>query len=648
MRTILVVTASPASLAHALMAAEALREQGSRDGHRVLVDIRGAPDATPLTEADIAAADAVLVAADTEVEASPFAGKPVHRTTTAKAIRDPEAALRAAFGDAPRVSAAPASSAPATVYSATRAENSAPPAGKKLVAVTACPTGIAHTFMAAEALRKQAAAMGHTLAVETQGSVGAKNVLTPTQIREADAVIIAADTAVDPARFTGKAIHTTTTGTALKKPAAVIEAALAAHTAHTAHTAQAAQAAHAAHAFTARGTSGGSATATPLVAFAPGAPEDAAPLPSATSPLPSATSPLPSPLLPSPPRPGPYKHLLTGVSYMLPLVVAGGLLVALSFLWGVDGAAQPGTLPAALMQVGSGAALALMVPVLSGFIAYSIADRPGLAPGLVGGMLAAQQGAGFLGGIASGFIAGYAARWLRDAIRLPQSFEGLKPVLLIPLLGTLITGLIMVYVVGAPARAVMDHLTGWLEALSGTNAVLLGLLLGGMMAIDMGGPINKAAYAFGVGLIGAGTLMPMAAVMAAGMVPPLAIAAASRLAPRKFIADERQAASAAFVLGICFITEGAIPFAAKAPLRIIPAVTAGAALTGALSMLFGCTLRAPHGGLFVLGIPNAVGNVGAYLGAILAGTVLSALLVALVKRPAETEAPEAAPGADAS
>jgi len=231
------------------------------------------------------------------------------------------------------------------------------------------------------------------------------------------------------------------------------------------------------------------------------------------------------------------------------------------------------------------------------------------------------------------------ARWIRDTIRLPENFEGLKPVLVIPLLATLVTGLLMVYVVGAPARALMDLLTAWLQGLSSQNAVLLGLLLGAMMALDMGGPVNKAAYTFAVGLVGSGTFMPMAAVMAAGMVPPLGLALAARIARRKFNAEERQAGNAAFVLGICFITEGAIPFAAKDPLRVIPATTAGAALTGALSMLFGCTLRAPHGGVFVLGIPNAVGHLGAYVIAILAGTALAAVLLAVVKRPAEDEAP---------
>jgi PTS system fructose-specific IIC component len=330
---------------------------------------------------------------------------------------------------------------------------------------------------------------------------------------------------------------------------------------------------------------------------------------------------------------GPYKHLLTGVSYMLPVVVAGGLCIALSFIFGIEAFKEKGTLAAALMDIGGGAAFALMVPVLAGFIAFSIADRPGLAPGLVGGMLASQLQAGFLGGIVAGFLAGYTARFLADKIRLPVHFEGLKPVLIIPLLATLVVGLLMIYVVGGPAKAIMDGLTLFLKGLSGSNAVLLGLLLGGMMAIDMGGPINKAAYTFGVGLLASHSYLPMAAVMAAGMVPPLGIALATFLAKNRFTADEQIAGKAAAVLGISFITEGAIPFAAKDPLRVIPACVAGAATTGALSMLFGCTLQAPHGGVFVLAIPNAVGHLLPYIGAIVAGTLVTTAALVLLKKP---------------
>jgi PTS system fructose-specific IIC component len=332
-------------------------------------------------------------------------------------------------------------------------------------------------------------------------------------------------------------------------------------------------------------------------------------------------------------RAGPYKHLLTGVSYMLPIVVAGGLTIALSFVFGIEAFEEEGSIAAALMAIGGGAAFALMVPVLSGFIAFSIADRPGLAPGLIGGMLAANLQAGFLGGIVSGFLAGYVALGLRNYIKLPVHFEGLKPVLIIPLLSTLVVGLLMVYVVGTPVKNIMDGLTAFLQGMSSTNAVFLGLLLGGMMAVDMGGPVNKAAYTFAVGLLGSDTFMPMAAVMAAGMTPPLSLSLATFIAENRFSADEHEAGKAAAVLGISFITEGAIPFAAKDPFRVIPACIAGSAVAGGLSMLFNCTLRAPHGGVFVLAIPNAVSHLLLYTVAIAAGTVVTALLLRQLKKP---------------
>jgi len=390
-------------------------------------------------------------------------------------------------------------------------------------------------------------------------------------------VIIGADTHVDTARFAGKALYETSVGRALKETEKVIQEAFA------------------------------------------------VPVPNSTSAAKVVAKPAE--------KAGPYKHLLTGVSYMLPIVVAGGLTIALSFIFGIEAFKEKGTFAAALMDIGGGAAFALMIPILAGFIAFSIADRPGLAPGLVGGMLASQLGAGFLGGIIAGFAAGYIALWLRNNLKLPVHFEGLKPVLIIPLLATLAVGLLMIYVVGSPAKAIMDGLTEFLKGLSGTNAVLLGLLLGGMMAVDMGGPINKAAYTFGVGLLASNSFMPMAAVMAGGMVPPLGIALATFLAKNRFTADEQIAGKAAAVLGISFITEGAIPFAAKDPLRVIPACVAGAATTGALSMLFGATLHAPHGGIFVLAIPNAVGQLLPYIAAILIGVAITALLLIVLKKP---------------
>jgi PTS system, fructose subfamily, IIC component len=321
---------------------------------------------------------------------------------------------------------------------------------------------------------------------------------------------------------------------------------------------------------------------------------------------------------------------MTGVSYMIPFVVAGGISIALSFLWGYKAFQVEGTLPAALMQIGSGAAFALMVPILSGFLAYSIADRPGLVPGMVGGMLAVSTGAGFLGGIISGFLAGYTVYYLKKIIKLPKTMEGLMPVLILPVLSTLIVGLLMIYVVGTPMKTIMTGLTNWLKGMGSTNAVIFGALLGLMMAFDMGGPVNKTAYTFATGLLASNVFMPMAAVMAAGMTPPLGLALATVLFKNRFTKEEREAGKAAWVLGASFITEGAIPFAAADPFRVIPSIMVGSAVTGALSMLFHIELRAPHGGIFV--IPIAVSNPLLYILAILVGMVVTAFMIGLLKK----------------
>jgi PTS system fructose-specific IIC component len=326
---------------------------------------------------------------------------------------------------------------------------------------------------------------------------------------------------------------------------------------------------------------------------------------------------------------------MTGVSFMLPFVVAGGLLIALSFaLGGIDAMApgHAGTLAYALGEIGAKAAFLLIVPALAGYIAYSIADRPGIAPGMIGGMLATNLQAGFLGGIAAGFIAGYTARFLNKHIRLHRNLEGLKPVLILPLLATLVTGLAMIYVVGVPVAAALAGLTGWLKGMQGASALVLGLVLGGMMAVDMGGPINKAAYASAAALLSSGVDAPMAAVMLGGMTPPLGIALATRLFPGRFTAPEREAGGAAAVLGAAFITEGAIPFAAADPLRVIPAMVAGSAVAGAIALTQGVALKVPHGGLFVLPIPNAVTNLTGAVIALLAGTLVTALAVGLLKK----------------
>ncbi|MFZ5815959.1 MAG: PTS fructose transporter subunit IIC [Bacillota bacterium] len=448
---------------------------------------------------------------------------------------------------------------------------------KKLVAVTACPTGIAHTYMAAEALQQAAAARGAEIKVETRGSVGVENALTEAEIREAHAVILAADADVDRGRFAGKTVIEASVGEGIKSAAALVERALSAQKRDLAEQVQEIKRERAA----------------------------------------AAT--------------GWYRHLMTGVSYMIPFTVAGGILIALSFAFGIEAFKQEGTLAAHLMTIGGGGAFGFMVPILAAFIAFSIADRPGIVPGMIGGFLAGKVGAGFLGGIIAGFLAGYLTAWLTRSIRLPRTMEGLKPVLILPVLSTAIVGLLMIYVIGTPMASIMNGLQSWLNTLNQGSAVVLGLILGAMMAFDMGGPVNKAAYTFAVGLLGSQIYGPQAAVMAAGMTPPLGLALATLLAPAKYTVEEREAGKAAAVLGISFITEGAIPFAAADPLRVIPSIMAGSAVAGALSMAFGATLKAPHGGIFVLPIPNVVGNLALYALAILVGTVVTALLVNALK-----------------
>ncbi|TCS83845.1 PTS fructose transporter subunit IIC [Tepidibacillus fermentans] len=454
---------------------------------------------------------------------------------------------------------------------------------KKILAVTACPTGIAHTYMAAEALQEAAKQKNVDIKVETRGAVGVENELTPEEIHEAHAIILAVDVDVNEERFKGKNVIKVGVAEAIKDANGLIEQAISmkAKTVDYREQVEAIKAERSAE------------------------------------------------------RTGVYKHLMNGVSNMLPLVVAGGLIIAISFIFGIkafdpnDPSYNP--IAKALMDIGGGSAFALMVPVLAGYIAFSIAGKPGLAPGLVGGMLASKIGAGFLGGIIAGFLAGYVAKWLRDYIKLPRNFAGLVPILIIPFFSTLIVGLLMIFVIGTPVKSIMDALTGWLTSLSSANAVILGLILGAMMAFDMGGPVNKTAYTFAVGLLGSNVFAPMAAVMAAGMTPPLGLWLATLIAPKKFTNEEREAGKAASILGISFITEGAIPFAAADPLRVIPAIVAGSAVTGALSMYFGATLRAPHGGIFVLFIPNAVGNLLMYTVSIIVGTIVTALLVSVLK-----------------
>lgn len=599
MTQIVAVTASSTGTPHTVMAAEALKKTAQVMGHTLKAEAQDANGASDhLSQTDIDQADVVIVSADRFLDRSRFRGKPIYAVSTSEAIRNTELVIRNAIAllDTPapaRLAAAPLPQAPppspdgsASLPDSRTSTPDSSPSKKFLVGITSCPTGIAHTFMAAEGLKQGAAKLGHDIKVETQGSVGAKNQLTPEEIDRADAVVIAADTHVDLSRFSGKPVYQTSTKQAIHHATDVVEAALT-----TAAPSQ---------------PDVGQAGENYMQAVQQAKAERAQK------------------------RAGPYKHLLTGVSYMLPVIVAGGLIIALSFVFGLE--PEEGTFGDALMLIGGRSAFALIVPVLSGFIAFSIADRPGLAPGLIGGMLAANLQMGFLGGILSGFLAGYVARFVRDKINLPTNFEGLKPVLVIPLLSTLAVGLLMVYVFGTPIRALTEGLTVFLQNMGSANAALLGLILGGMMAVDMGGPVNKAAYTFAVGLLSSSIFAPMAAVMAAGMTPPLGLALATFIAKRRFTLAEQEAGKVATVLGISFITEGAIPFAANDPIRVLPACIVGSAVAGALSMLFGCTLRAPHGGIFVMAIPNAVSQVGLYIVAIAVGTLITALMVVQLKR----------------
>jgi PTS system fructose-specific IIC component len=551
----ILVTACPAGIATSFLAAKRIEQQAKLAGWELTLDVGSSVQPRPVpSKEQIAAADLVLVVASAPVDLAAYDGKRVYQGSMDLALQDPAALLEAADSGASlyRHQAAPAAAKPAA-------------AGKRIVAVTACPTGVAHTFMSAEALETMAKQLGYQIRVETQGSVGAQNALTAEEIASADLVFLATDIEVDMARFDGKPVYRTSTGAALKKTRAELDKAWNEATLYR-HSG----------------------------ASQPKKEEKA----------------------------GPYKHLLTGVSFMLPMVVAGGLIIALSFVFGIEAFKVEGTLAAALMKIGGGSAFALMIPVLAGYIAYSIADRPGLAPGMIGGIVA-------------GFLAGYSAKYLSDKVRLPNTLEALKPILIIPLFASLFTGLVMIYVVGGPVAGIMNAMTEFLNNMGSANAVLLGVIIGAMMCFDMGGPVNKAAYAFGVGLLASKTYAPMAAVMAAGMVPALGMGIATFLARTKFIKAEQEAGKASFVLGLCFISEGAIPFAAKDPMRVIPACMVGGALTGALSMLFGCELMAPHGGLFVLFIPHAISNVMMYVVAIAAGSLLTGVSYAMLKRGEE-------------
>ena len=465
--------------------------------------------------------------------------------------------------------------------------------GAFIVAVTACPTGIAHTYMAAEALEKKAKELGYQIKVETRGSGGAKNVLTEDEIAKAAGVIVACDTKVPTDRFDGKKVIECQVSDGINKAEELVKRAAAGDAPVFKASGKASD--------TQQSTGGKESVAHQI-----------------------------------------YKHLMNGVSHMLPFVVGGGILIAIAFL--IDGfCVDINSLPAdqrsnfgtiteaaALFKGIGGIAFEFMLPILSGFIAMSIADRPGLAVGFVGGAIAANGTSGFLGALVAGFLAGYTVLLLKKILdKLPESLDGMKPVLLYPLLGIFIVGVIMQFVVEPPIGALNVAINEGLKGLNGSSAVLLGALLGGMMSVDMGGPVNKAAYVFGAASIAAGNYNIMAAVMIGGMVPPIAIALATLFFKNKFTAEQRKAGPTNFIMGLSFITEGAIPFAASDPLRVIPACVVGSAVAGALSMAFGCTLMAPHGGIFV--VPT-IGNPVMYLIALLIGSVISCVLLGLLKK----------------
>ena len=460
---------------------------------------------------------------------------------------------------------------------------------KKVLAVTACPTGIAHTFMAAESLEQHAKRRGIPIKVETNGSGGAKNVLTAADIAEAACIIVAADKKVEMARFEGKPVIQTKVANGINKADALLDEALSGKAPIYHHA-------------------GGSDAAEGA------APEDE-----------SLTRQI-------------YKHLMNGVSHMLPFVIGGGILIALAFLFDTFDPANPGSFGSntwyakTLMDIG-GVSFGFMLPVLAGFIAMSIADRPGLAVGFVGGALASASGAGFLGALIAGFVAGYVVNGLKKVFSgLPHSLEGIKPVLLYPLLGVFLIGIIMLFVINPPVSGINNWMIDTLKGMDTSSRVLIGLLMGGMMAVDMGGPVNKAAYVVGTGMLASGEYGIMASVMAGGMVPPIAIALATTFFRNRFTEAEKKSGVVNYVMGLSFITEGAIPFAAADPIRVIPSCIIGSATAGALSMFFDCTLRAPHGGIFV--VPT-IGNPLLYIVAVLVGAVISAICLGLVKKRVE-------------
>ena len=455
-----------------------------------------------------------------------------------------------------------------------------------VLAVTGCPTGIAHTYMAAESLERKAKEMGISLKVEKNGASGVKDALTAEEIAHAKCIIVASDRQVEMARFNGKPMIQTKVANGINKAEELLTEAMA---------------------------------GTAAVYQASAADREAAEIAASASDSVGRQI---------------YKHLMNGVSHMLPFVIGGGILIALAFLFDTLDPVNPknfgsgNPLSAFLMQIG-GASFGFMLPVLAGYIAMSIADRPGLVAGFVGGLLANQGGSGFLGALIAGFAAGYLVLLVKKLVSgLPQALEGTKPVLFYPVLGVLFIGLAITFVINPPVSALNHWLMDSLQSMGTTSRLLLGLIFGAMMSVDMGGPVNKAAYVIGTGALATGEYGIMAAVMAGGMVPPLAIALCTTFFPSRFTEAERKSGITNYIMGLSFITEGAIPFAAADPVRVLPACIIGAGTAGALSMFFECTLRAPHGGIFV--VPT-IGNPLLYLASIAIGSVVACFILALVK-----------------
>ena len=456
----------------------------------------------------------------------------------------------------------------------------------EVLAVTGCPTGIAHTYMAAESLERKAKEMGISLKVEKNGASGIKDALTAEEIKHAKCIIVASDRQVEMARFDGKPMIQTKVANGINKSEELLREAMS-NTAPIYHMSQADK-------------------------------DNAASTVDASDSFGRQI----------------YKHLMNGVSHILPFVIGGGILIALAFLFDTFNPTNPsgfgsGTpLSAFLMKIG-GASFGFMLPVLAGYIAMSIADRPGLVAGFVGGLLANQGGSGFLGALIAGFAAGYLVLLVKKLVSgLPQSLEGTKPVLFYPVLGVLFIGIAITFIINPPVSALNEWLMNSLQTMGTTSRVLLGLIFGAMMSVDMGGPVNKAAYVIGTGALATGEYGIMAAVMAGGMVPPLAIALCTTFFPNRFTEAERKSGITNYIMGLSFITEGAIPFAAADPIRVLPSCIIGAGTAGALSMFFECTLRAPHGGIFV--VPT-IGNPLMYLASIAIGSIIACIILAIVK-----------------